>query len=429
MVARAHGRTMSALHSEGGPMAIDSALTPSGVQADLPELAYCDLDDPQEVHRHLRATRERAPIAFGPRGPEVLTYDLAQTVLRDPRFCVPKGLGLQAQGITSGPLWDRTVRGILSLDGDEHHRLRRLVAKAFTPRAADQLRATMRETINTLLDPLTVVRQCDVVADIAREYPIAIICALLGAPDADWQQFSAWTDDIFKIFGLNLAHDTPAILRASDELDAYIDQMVDTRRTSPTDDLISKLIRAEDNGERLSRDELNMLVSAILTAGTDTTRNQLAAAIQTFCDHPQQWALLAEQPDLAPHAVDEVLRHSPIVFATMRAATQDVQLDGITIPEGTLISVNTAAANRDPAIYNHPDHFDITRHAPAPMLTFGGGIHYCLGAHLAKAELAEALTTMAHRMPHIRRNGPAPWKPPIGISGPTTLHINYDTRR
>ena len=161
-------------------------------------------------------------------------------------------------------------------------------------------------------------------------------------------------------------------------------------------------------------------------AGTDTTRNQLAAAVQVLCDHPDQWALLAEHPELAPQAVEELMRHSPVIFTTMRKAAEDVELDGVRIPAGTLVIVNTAAANRDPAVYDDPDRLDITREGPATMLTFGGGIHYCLGAHLARLELAEALTVITRRMPNPRRTGPAPWKPLIGITGPTTLPIEFD---
>jgi cytochrome P450 len=348
-------------------------------------------------------------------------------VLRNPRFAVPQGLGLAAQGITSGPLWDRVIAGILSLDGAEHHRLRRLVSKAFIPRATERLRTTINDTITELVDPLTITGRCDVVADIARQYPIPIICALLGAPRADWQLFSDWTDDIFKVFSWNLVNDAPAILRAREQLDANLDDMVTCRRQTLTDDLISDLIRAEDDGDRLTHDELLMLAAVLLTAGTDTTRNQLAAAVQTLCDHPDQWALLARNPELAPKAVEETMRHSPVVFGAMRAATEDVELGGVIIPAGTFVIANTGAANRDPAVYDDPDRVDIIRDDPPAMLTFGGGVHYCLGAHLARLELAEALTVITRRMPNARRTGPAPWKPLNGMSGPTTLPIEFDT--
>ena len=207
---------------------------------------------------------------------------------------------------------------------------------------------------------------------------------------------------------------------------AYIDGMVTRRRDALTDDLLSDLIRAEVDGDRLTHDELLMLAGGILMAGTDTTRNQLAAAVQVLCDHPDQWALLAEHPELAPNAVEELMRYSPIIFSTMRVAVEDVELAGFTIPAGTLVIANTAAANRDPAVYDEPDRLDITREDPQAMLTFGGGIHYCLGTHLARVELVEALTTITRRMPHPRRVGAAPWRPMTGITGPVTLPIEFD---
>ena len=178
----------------------------------------------------------------------------------------------------------------------------------------------------------------------------------------------------------------------------------------------------------LAHDELLMLAATLLMAGTDTTRNQLAAAVQVFCEHPDQWALLAEHPELAPKAVEEAMRYSPVIFTTMRTAVEDVELGGFILPAGTLVIANTAAANRDPAVYSDPDRFDITREDAPAMLTFGGGIHYCLGAHLARIELTEALTTMSRRMPDLRHVGPAPWKSITGITGPASLSVEFTTR-
>jgi cytochrome P450 len=185
------------------------------------------------------------------------------------------------------------------------------------------------------------------------------------------------------------------------------------------------MMRAEVEGDRLTHDELLTLAATLLMAGTDTTRNQLAAAVQVFCDHPEQWRLLAERPELAVQAVHEVMRYCPIILNTMRVPVDDVELAGVTIPAGTLVIANTAAANRDPAVYPDPDRFDITREDAPAMLTFGGGMHYCLGAHLARIELAEALTTMARRMPDIRSTGPVPWKSMTGITGPVSLPVEF----
>lgn len=399
---------------------------PTVFEAGLARIDTMSPDYDADPHGHNRAALERGPIAMGTFGPEALSYEAVHTVLRDRRFRMPSGLALELQGITSGPVWDRATRSILALDGAPHQRLRRLVVKAFMPRATERLRATMVDVINDTLDRVTPSGRCDVVTEVARSYPTAIVCELLGAPRGDVGLFAAWSDDIFKILGFNVANDAPDIERAFEEFDAYLDAMIEDRRASLTDDLISDLIRAEEEGDRLTHDELRMLAGAILSAGTDTTRNQLAAAVEVFAAHPEQWELLAHEPERAAAAVEEVMRHSPAIFGTMRVADEDVELCDVVVPAGTVIGAMTSAANRDPAVFPAPEVFDITRAPTAPMLTFGGGIHYCLGVHLAKAELAEALVVMARRMPGLRRAGPAPWKPTFGISGPSTLPVEFE---
>lgn len=397
---------------------------PSVFDTDLPTVTYEEAASPDEAHRNLRKALEQSPIAMGAHGPEILSYELVRGTLRDSRFCPPPGLGLKEQGITSGPLWDRVITSLLSISGDDHTRLRRLVSKAFTPRSVTRLDATIVDVINDLVDPLS--GHAEIVADIARPYPVPIISALLGAPREDWRLFTAWADDFFKLFTWNVAEYAREILTAWEELDAYIDDMVADRRNSLTDDLISDLIRAEDEGDRLSIDELRMLAAGILMAGTDTTRNQVAAAVDVFCDHPDQWELLAEHPELAMKAVEEVMRYSPVVFGAMRIAMEDVELAGVVIPAGTFVMCNTAAANRDPEVYDEPDRLHITREGAAPMQTFGAGAHYCLGANLARREVAEALRVMTDRMRNLRRAGPVQWKPIVGITGPAVLPVEFD---
>jgi cytochrome P450 len=202
--------------------------------------------------------------------------------------------------------------------------------------------------------------------------------------------------------------------------------MVAQRRHDLTDDLISDLIRAEDDGDRLTIEELRMLAGGILMAGTDTTRNQVAAAMDVFCEHPDQWELLGERPELAMNAVEEVMRYYPVVFGAMRMAIEDVEIEGVVIPAGTFVTVNTSSANRDARVYDEPDRLDITRQGAPPMQTFGAGAHYCLGANLARRELAEALAVMSRRMRNLRRAGPTAWKPMVGITGPAFLPIEFD---
>ncbi|WP_025738132.1 cytochrome P450 [Mycobacterium genavense] len=406
-------------------MAVGTA--PASVfDADLPALTY----DAAEVYPRIEAVQRQSPIAIGPFGPEVLSYRLVRTVLRDTRFQIPPGINLLVQGITSGPLWDKVVNSLLCLEGDAHHRLRSLTSKAFTPKATLRLHDTMAGLMNELVDQVAGAARCDVVTDLARPYPVPIICALLGAPREDWQRFSLWADEIFKAFSFNvdIRELEPGVMRAWAELDDHVDDMVARRRHCLTDDLLSDLIRAEDDGDRLNAAELRMLAGGLLLAGTDTTRNQVGASVQVLCEHPEQWQLLRQNPKLAMRAVEETMRHSPIACGTLRLVVEDAELDGYLFPAGTMVLVNTAAANRDPDVYADPHRVDITREGAPPILTFGG-VHYCLGANLARRELAEALTVLCQRMIDPRIVGPVPWKPMVSLSGPTSVPIEFGVRR
>lgn len=401
---------------------------PSVFDAGLPVLGYDITDTPQQIYPQFREAQRIAPIALGPIGPEVLSYDMARTVMGDPRFGIPAGIHLSAHGITSGELWDRVTRSILCMEGDGHRRLRSLVSRAFTPRATARMDQTIHQVINDLIDGVSADGTCEFVEQIARPYPIPVICALFGAPREDWKLFSTWAEDIFKIvsFDINLVDEEATVLRAWDEFDAYIDHMIADRRSHLTTDLLSELIRAEDDGDRLDAGEVRMLAFSILIAGTDTTRTQLAASMQVLCEHPDQLTLLRDDPDLAMRAVEETMRHSPSMCSTVRTVAEDVTIGEYTFPAGTFIVVNTYAANRDPAIYDDPTRFDIARDDPPPILTFGGGVHYCLGANLARRELSEALKILSRRLPNPRVAGPAPWRPLLGMSGPTSLPVEFD---
>lgn len=398
---------------------------PSVFELGLPTVDYGDFTDPDLARRVVREARRHAPVVIGPYGPELLSYDLVRAFTRDTRFATPKGITLAVQGITSGPMWDRVTQLLISVDGEQHQRLRKLVAKAFTPRAAERMRAACGDVVEGLVDGVCETGGCDVVTDIADPYPVAIICELLGAPRRDWHLFSRWAADVNRVFGVDVADHQDTILRAWSDLDTYLEDLIAARRRDPGDDLLSELIHAEADGDRLNHDEMRNLALILLNAGTDTTRNQLAAAVQVFADHPEQWRLLAERPDLAYAAVEEVVRYYPIVHSVLRIATDDVEFAGMRFPAGTFVLGNTAAANRDPAKFDDPDRFDITRTSSAAPLTFGGGVHYCLGIHLARVELAEALVVLARRMPNLRRTGPAPWKPISETSGPITLPVAF----
>ena len=363
-----------------------------------------------------------------PFGYAVWHYDDAIGILRDKRWHSAASRIPELMGVTD----ERFIRGrqesILSAEGDTHTRLRRLVAPAFSPRSADRLRPFMREVVNGLVDAVAPTGRADIATDICEPYPIPIICELLGAPKSDWQLFSRWANDILEIFSLDMASKLDLIMRTQDELDAYTRELIAERRSRPADDLLTDLIAAEEAGDRLSTDELVMMVNAVIVGGTDTTRNQLGCAVGLFAEHPEQWALLAERPDLAPRAVEETMRYFGAVRGTARFASVDIEYRDIVFPAGTFMSVGLAEANRDPAVFREPDVFDITAHkGDQPQLTFGSGIHYCLGQALARAELQEALPLMAQRMPNLRLDGPPTWKPEgVGIFGPASMPVTFD---
>ena len=367
-------------------------------------------------------------LARNPFGYAVWHYDDALGILRDKRWHNASSRIPELMGITNEEFLSRQQVNILSAEGDVHTRLRRLVAPAFSPRSADRLRPFMREVINGLVDAVAPTGRADFAKDICEPYPIPIICELLGAPKSDWQLFSRWANDVLEIFSLDVAEKLELIMRTQDELDAYTRELIAERRGKPQDDLLSDLIAAEEEGDRLSTDELVMMVNAVIVGGTDTTRNQLGCAVNLFAEHPEQWAMLADNDDLAPRAVEEAMRYFGAVRGTARFASVDIEYKGVLFPAGTFMAVGLAEANRDDTVFRQPEVFDITASkGDQPQLTFGSGIHYCLGQALARAELQEALPLLARRMPNLRLDGPTTWKPDgVGIFGPASMPVAFD---
>jgi cytochrome P450 len=392
---------------------------------DLPFLDTTGLDRSEALTAIAEAGR-RHWLARTPLGFSLTRYHDAVACLRDRRFHSALSLIPKMAGIEPGGYLDRRRDSILSMEGEEHTRLRRLVAPAFTPGAADRLRPFMHDVISDLVDAVSPNGHCDLVAEVCEPYPIPVICELLGAPRTDWKRFSQWATDIFRIFNQDLSADLPVIQRASDELDDYVRSLVEKRRNDPRDDLLSNLIAIEESGDRLSTDELVMLAEAVLMAGTDTTRNQLACCVALFAEYPDQWALLVENPELTAAAVDESMRYLGAVRGTARVASEETEYREVCFPKGTLVFVALAAANRDPAAFDAPDTFDITRAQGAQHMTFGSGIHHCLGASLARAELQEALPVLARSLPALRLDGVVEWKPrTFGIWGPARLPLRF----
>ncbi len=394
-------------------------------ELDLPVVDTAGMDR-EEALAVIAEARERHWLAKTPLGYSLSRHDDCVSLLRDRRFHNALSLLREMNGMEPDDSEDPRRQSILAMEGEDHARLRRLVAPAFTPQAADRLRPFMREVVAGLIDTFHDKGRCELVADLCEPYPIPIICELLGAPKEDWRQFSAWATDIFRIFNQNLAEDLPLVDAAGAELEAYLADLIASRRAAPRQDLLSDLIAVEEAGDRLSTEELVSLAIAVLMAGTDTTRNQLACAMAVFAEHPDQWALLAERPELAPRAVEEAMRYLGAVRGTARFAPEDIVFRDVLFPKGTLVFVSLAGANRDPGTYEGPDTFDITQERGIQQMTFGSGIHHCMGAALARAELQEALTLLSRRMADLATDGPVEWKPTtFGIWGPAHLPLAF----
>ena len=395
-------------------------------ELDIPQVDF-DFVGSQAERDQLASIAQDSWIAKGLFAYPIFNYEDCLAILRDRRWHSAAALAAIAFGVDDPRLSEERQPSILSSEGEVHTRLRRLVAPSFSPRAADHLRPFMREVMNSLIDPIVAQGHCDLAVDICEHYPIPIICELLGAPKSDWQFFSRVAEDVLRIFDANNANEIDLILAAQADLDAYVRQLISERRDSPADDLITSLIAAEEAGDKLSENELVSMVEAVIIGGTDTTRNQLGCSVALFAEHPEQWKLLAERPELAGKAVEETMRYFGAVRSTGRFASEDIEYKGVLFPKGTLVVPSLVLANRDSAVFNEPNTFDITREpAGQPQMTFGAGIHYCLGAALARAEQQEALPLLAQRLPNLRINGDVIWKPStVAIFGPENLPIAF----
>ena len=395
-------------------------------ELDIPQVDF-DFVGSQAERDQLASIAQDSWIAKGLFAYPIFNYEDCLAILRDRRWHSAAALAAIAFGVDDPRLSEDRQPSILSSEGEVHTRLRRLVAPSFSPRAADHLRPFMREVMNSLIDPIVAQGHCDLAVDICEHYPIPIICELLGAPKSDWQFFSRVAEDVLRIFDANNADEIDLILAAQADLDAYVRQLISERRSSPADDLITSLIAAEEAGDKLSENELVSMVEAVIIGGTDTTRNQLGCSVALFAEHPEQWKLLAERPELAGKAVEETMRYFGAVRSTGRFASEDIEYKGVLFPKGTLVVPSLVLANRDGAVFNEPNTFDITREpAGQPQMTFGAGIHYCLGAALARAEQQEALPLLAQRLPNLRINGDVIWKPStVAIFGPENLPVAF----
>jgi cytochrome P450 len=281
----------------------------------------------------------------------------------------------------------------------------------------------MREFLAQLWDKLGGVDSCDFVPALAKPYPSLTITAVLGAPDEDAPRLHEWSSLVQKQFDITaLASRVPEMERAVTELTSYVEALLRQRRDEPGDDLVTALLSAEESGDKLSHAECVNLVLNVIAGGVDTTQAQLSQAMRLFAAHPRQWNRLREDPGLAARAVQEVLRAEPITPFTARICTEQTEHRGVTFPAGTIVAICAERANRE---QDRGEEFDIIAERDGRLLTFGAGAHYCLGANLARAELEEALTFLAPRMPGLTLDGPAVLGSVEGIYGIDKLPLRW----
>ncbi|MGI8908195.1 MAG: cytochrome P450 [Candidatus Sumerlaeaceae bacterium] len=316
-------------------------------------------------------------------------------------------------------------------DPPRHTKLRALISKAFTPRVVANLEPRIREMSRELLDQVIERGDMDVAAEFAVPLPMRVIAELLGVPAAEWSRYKRWSDVILKLANTfskdeEAAQTVQEYRLVTEEMRAFLPELIEQRRDAHHDDLLARLVEAEVDGERLTPDELLGFVQLLLVGGQETTVNLLNNAILCFMDHPEQFAKLRAAPEVLPSAIEEVLRYRSPIQWMPRATRRDVEVHGITIPAGKLVMVMIGSANRDPKQFSDAGRFDITRD-PNLHIAFGHGIHSCLGAPLARLEARVALTEFFKRVQDFQPVSVEPWEPrkALHVHGPSHLPIRF----
>lgn len=389
--------------------------------ADVP---FFNLADPafdvtsEDVHR----AREQGWFVRTNYGHAVLRYDEMNRFLKDRRFRQGNAQWPAQNGIHSGMFSDWWKQTLLSLEGEDHDRIRRLLRPAFGRKVIQGWVPSFQQLATELIDGFSERGRVEFISEFAEPYATRVICRLLGLPEEEWPQIAHWADDLGKSFGINVANDVPVIEKALDGLYDYCNAVIADRTAQPRDDLVSTIVAAQQSGE-LSPDELGVALVFLIFAGMETTRNQLGLALQTLLAHPDQWRLLADQPGLGGNAVEEVLRVNPTVTWVTREALEDVEVQGLAIPRGAVVQMLSHAAGTDPQAMPDPA-FDIRVTHP-PHFGFGAGVHHCLGHFVARADMTVALPLLAQRMPDARPDGPGVWLPVSGNTGAVEFPIRF----
>ena len=360
----------------------------------------------------------------------VADHETSSKVLRDPAMSSDRSssqLGQLRQ--TQRSEVARSV-SFLSMDPPDHTRLRRLVSKAFTAKVIAGMRPKIEAIVDELFAGFAADGQVDIVPQLAYPLPVRIITDMLGVPLADHERFEHWSRMLVRGLDPMMSFGDESILaeidKASQDLSAYFTDLIAQRRTDLGDDLLSQLVLAEEEGEKLTETELVATCILLLVAGHETTANLIANGVLALLRHPAQLSALRADPGLIDRAIDEVLRYDPPVQLTTRVITQPTTIGSVSVPEGGVLLMLLAAANRDPAVFTDPDRFDITRDA-RKHLSFAAGAHFCLGAPLARLEASVALTAFAQRLADpVLDEESLRYRAHINLRGPEQMVVRFN---
>jgi cytochrome P450 len=380
------------------------------------------------------AVREREPVHMSPIGQWMLfRYDDCFRLLRDPSLSVDDvnaapTLRMQMFEEIAGDRRDRGDHSMLNSDPPDHTRLRKLVSQAFTPRAIEALRPRVRELVDQALDAVAGAGEMDVIADLAFPLPFTVISEMLGMPEADRLQLRAWSHAMTKTLDPILSDDeVRAAMDGSDHMAAYVADVIEWKRANPADDMLSALIHAEEDGDRLSTDELLDQVSLLYVAGHETTVNLIGNGTLRLLEHPDQLTALRADPGLDRNAVEELLRFDSPVQFSRRITLQETEVGGHVIEPGSFVLCCLGSANHDPAKWGaDADELRLDRADAEQHLSFGSGMHRCLGAALAKLEGQEAVGRLIRRFPDLApMTDTADWSNRIVLRGLSTLRATF----
>ena len=322
------------------------------------------------------------------------------------------------------PFWHLIRNGMLDREPPDHTRLRRLVAKAFTPRMVERLRGRVQANVDRLVDRLADAGGGDLVAEVAEPLSVAVISDLLGVPEADRPLLRPWSAQICGMYEVNPTEEAGRVAsRAATEFSGYLRELSRARRDRPADDLVTALTQVVDGGDQLTEDELIGTVVLLLNAGHEATVNVTGIGWWQLFRHPDQLARLRREPGLLPRAVDELLRYDTPLQMFERWVLEDVEIRGVAVPKGAELGLLFGSANRDPAVFEDPDRLDLSRAEAPQHLSFGAGVHYCLGAPLGRLELELSFGTLLARLPRMEPAAEPAWKPTYVLRGLEALDV------